>query len=177
MEESSVPEVSTRSAGVRYGLILAGVAIVYFLALTFANVDTTEGIGRWGNIVFYIGAIYLAQKYFMENGDGFMSFGQGMSITFWAGLVCSAIYSAFFYVYLKFIDVSFVETIKQKQIEKMQEQGMSDEQIDQAMSIASNFMTPEVMLFFALVGGVIFIVIVGLIVTIFTQRRSPEASM
>ena len=119
MEENSTPAVTTRSVGVRYGLILAGISIVYFLTLTLAGVDQTSGIGRWIPIVFYIAVIFLAHKNYKEQGDGYMAYGQGMGITFWLALVSSVIYSIFFYAYIKFIDSSFVETMKNNEIEKM----------------------------------------------------------
>lgn len=177
MEESNAPAVTTRSAGMRYGVILSVISIVLFLGMTFADVDMTQGIGRWVSIPVYLVVIYLAQKYYMDNGDGFMSYGQGMGVTWWLGLISSAIYTVFFYIYIKFIDGSFVETIKQRQMDQMAERGMSEEQIDQAMSFAGAFMTPEAMFIFGLVGGIIFILICGLIVTIFTQKKNPEPAI
>ncbi len=177
MEENSTPVVTTRSVGVRYGLIMAGISIAYFLTLALAGVDQTAGIARWASIIFYLAVIFLAHKNYKEQGDGFMAYGQGMGITFWLALVSSVIYSVFFYAYIKFIDSSFVETIKNNEIEKMQEKGMSDEQIDQAMGIASMFMTPEAMFGFGLVFGTIMIVCIGLVVTAFTQNKNPDATV
>ena len=177
MEETPAPVATARSVGFRYGLIMAAISIAYFLILTFASVDMTSGIGRWSSIIFYVVVLYLAHKNFKDEGDGFMSYGQGMSITFWLALVSSVIYSIFFYVYIKFIDSSFVEAIKNKQIEEMQNRGMSDEQINQAMGFAGAFMTPEAMLIFGLVGGIIFIVVVGLLVSAITQKKNPQGEM
>ena len=136
MEEAATPPLTTRSVGIRYGVIMSVISIVVFLALTFGGVDQSSGIGRWVGVIFYIVVIYLAHKNYKEGGDGFMSYGQGMGITFWISLVSSAIYSLFFYVYIKFVDASFIEAVKNKQIEDMQEKGMSEDQIEQAMSFA-----------------------------------------
>lgn len=175
MEESTTPSITTRSVGIRYGLILSVISIAYFIILTVTGVDMTSGAGRWSSIIFYAAVIYLAHKYYKDNGDGFMTYGQGFSISFWISLISSVIYTVFFYIYIKFIDSSFVQMIKDKQMEQMQERGMSDEQIDQAMKMAGAFMTPEAMFVFGLIGGIIFILICGLIVGIFTQKKSPEA--
>jgi len=161
MAEATTVAVSTRSVGLRYGLIMAVISIPYFVILRVADVDMTSGIGKWLSSIFYIGVIYLAHKYFKENGDSFMSYGQGMGITFWLSLVCSVIYSVFFYVYIKFVDSSFVQVIK-------------DRQIDQALKITGAFMTPEVMFGFGIFFGIFFILLIGLIVTIFTQKKNPE---
>lgn len=176
MEENSQAEMpTTRSVGMLYGLIMSVVSIVYFIALILASVDMTSGFGRWFSTIFYIAIIYLAHKNFKDNGDGFLSFGQGMSITFWISIVSSAIYSVFFYIYIKFLDSTFVEMIKDKQMEEMQAKGMQEEQIDQAMKMASMFMSPEVMSIFSIVFGVIFILIIGIFITLFTQKKDPNA--
>lgn len=175
MEESTTPAVTTRSAGTRYGVIMAAISIVVFLVMSFASIDMSSGVGRWATLPIYLIVIYLAQKHFLDNGDGFMSYGQGMGITWWLALVSSVIYSIFFYVYIKFIDGSFVQMIMDKQREDMQNRGMSDEQIDQAMSFSAPFMSPEMMLVFGFIGGIIIIMICGLIVTIFTQKKGQEA--
>ncbi len=177
MEEDSTPAVTTRSVGTRYGGIMAAISIVVFLVMTFASIDMTSGVGRWATIPIYLVVIYLAQKNFIDNGDSFMSYGQGMGITWWIALVSSAIYSVFFYFYIKFIDGSLVEAIVEQQRDQMQESGMSDEQIDQAMSFSAPFMSPEMMFVFGLLIGIFLIMICGLIITIFTQKNNPETSI
>jgi hypothetical protein len=103
-----------------------------------------------------------------------MEYGQGIGIAFWLGLVSSAIYSVFFYVYIKFIDSSFLDMIRDQQLEQFEARGMSDEQIEQAMKFANMFTNPEALLGFTLLGGVFFTIIIALIVTIFTQKKNPE---
>lgn len=173
MEENSA-SVTTRSVGVRYGLILALISVIYFLVLTVLSVDMTSGIGRWASFVFYFIIIYLAQSYFKQNGNGFMSYGQGIGVTFWISLISSSIYSVFFYIYIKFIDSGFIDTIREQQIEQMENRGMSDEQIEQGMKFMEMFTSPEAMFFFGIAGGIVMILIVGLIVTIFTQKNNPQ---
>ena len=177
MEESTAPSVTTRSVGTRYGVIMAVISIVMFVGMSVASMDMNSGIGRWLGIPVLLVILYLAQKYFIDNGDGFMSYGQGIGITFWLSLVSLVIYIVFFYVYIKFIDSSFVENVKQQQIDQMAERGMSDEQIDQAMSFSAAFMTPEMMAVFGLLGGMFFNMLCGVILTIFTQKKNPEPSI
>jgi len=173
MEEQETTNVTTRSVGIRYGLILALISIVFFVIMNVAGLDM-QGPVSYLSYVFMIVIFYLAHKYYKENGDSYMSIGQGVGIAFWAGLISSLISSAFMYVYIKFIDSAFVENIKTKQIEKMQEQGMSDEQIDQAMQFAGAFMSPEAMAGFGIFGGIIGALILGVIVSLFTKNSSPD---
>ena len=103
-----------------------------------------------------------------------MSYGQGMGVAFWIGLVSAVLGSLFTYVYVKFIDEGFLELLKNKQIEALQEQGMSEQQIDQAIEVSSMFMTAEAILVMGLIGGIAVTLIIGLFVTIFTQKKNPE---
>ena len=94
--------VTTRSVGIRYGIILSLISIVFFLVFANFAMETYLSIGRWGNTILSIVIIVLAHIYYKQNGDGFMNFGQGVGIAFWTGLVSSAIGSVFTYVYIKF---------------------------------------------------------------------------
>ena len=171
---NSTSQVTTRSVGVRFGLIAALIGIVYFLILNVAGIDMTQGVWNWVGYGITLALVILAQKQFKDKGDGYMSYGQGIGVAFWMGLVSAVISSIFTYVYIKFIDTGFLQLVKDRQIEAMQKQGMSDEQIDQGMKMASMFMTPEAMFFYMLIGGLLVTIIIALIVTIFTQKRNPE---
>ncbi|HEX8041077.1 MAG TPA: DUF4199 domain-containing protein [Chryseosolibacter sp.] len=173
-EINTTPGVTPRSAGIRFGLIAAVISVVYFLILSVAGLDRTSAVWSWLGYIITAAIIFLAHKYYKENGDGFMSYGQGVGISLWIGLISGVIGSIFTYLYIKFIDTGFIDMIKEKQLEKMQEKGMSDEQIDQAMKFASMFTSPEAILIFAFVGSIIAAVIIGLIVTIFTQKKNPQ---
>ncbi len=170
----NIPQVTTRSVGVRFGLIAALVGIAYFLVMNVAGIDMTQGFWNWVGYAITLTFVILSQKQFKEKGDGYMSYGQGIGIAFWMGLVSAVISSIFTYIYIKFIDTGFLQLVKDRQIEAMQQKGMSDEQIDQGMKMAAMFMTPEAMLIMMLIGGIIATIIIALIVTIFTQKKNPE---
>jgi hypothetical protein len=173
-ENEQTEPATTRSVGIRYGLILALIAVLYFVVLNVSGIDMTQGIGRWGSFVFYIAIIFLAQKNYKDNGSGFMSYGEGMGISFWIALITSVISSFFTFIYIKFIDPGFVKLMMDRQEEAMVGKGMSQDQIDMAMKMTAKFMTPEMMLIFGIIFGLIMILIVGLIVTIFTQKKNPD---
>lgn len=170
----NIPQVTTRSVGVRFGLIAALIGIAYFLVLNVAGIDTTQGFWNWLTYAITLTLVILAHKQFKEKGDGYMSYGQGIGVAFWMAVVSSVISSIFTYIYIKFIDTGFLELVKDRQIEAMQQKGMSDEQIDQGMKMAAMFMTPEAMLIMVLLGGIVATIIIALIVTIFTQKKNPE---
>lgn len=167
------PDLSTRSVGIRYGLIMGVIGIALFVIFNLVGVDMNSKL-RWISFPVYIVIIVLAHKYYKEQGDGFMSYGQGMGIVFWMSLISSLIGSVFTWVYVKFIDTTMIETMLQQQLEEFERQGMSDDQIQNAMKFTEMFMTPEAMLLMGIIGGIISSMIIGVIVTIFTQKKNPQ---
>ena len=103
-----------------------------------------------------------------------MSYGQGVGIGFWIGLVSAVIGNVFTYIYVKFIDESFIAKIRENAIRDMEDKGQSDEQIEMAMKFVNMFTGAEAMLLFGLFFGILMLVIIALIVTIFTQKQQPE---
>lgn len=177
MENQNEPLVipTTRSVGMKYGLILGVIAVAYFTIMMVMGVDMQGGFGRWGGLIFDVIIIYMAHKAFKDDGDGYMSIGQGTTISFWIALIGSGISSVFTFVYIKFIDNSFVQQILDKQREEFESQGMSDNQIDQAMEMTAKFTTPTMMLIFGLIGGLVIVTLIGLLISLFTQKKNPDA--
>jgi len=174
MEEKAQSTVSTRSVGIRYGLIMGIIGVALFVLFIVLDVDI-QGPARWLNVAVLAVVMFLAHKYYKDNGDGFMSIGQATGIGFWLSLVSSVISSAFTYVYLKFIDSSFIKQMMDKQREAMEAKGnLSEEQVNQAMNMTEKFMTPEIMLVFGLIFGVLFGVIIAVLVGLFTQKKNPD---
>ena len=174
---TTTPTVTTRSAGIRYGVIGGLISIVYFLVLTTAGVDMSQGIGRWAGLIITIVIIFLAHKYYKDNGDGFMSYGQGIGIGFWIGLVSAVISSIFTYIYAKFIDPSFITTIREKAIADMEAQGSHNHKLMRRCHGLKDLPRPNALLFLGLFFGVLITVVIALIISIFTQKPQPEQSI
>ncbi len=117
-----------------------------------------------------------AHKAFKEGGDGFMSYGQGLGIGTLISLISGLLSSAFMFIYIKFVDDSMIAQIKEQQISGMEEEGMSDAQIESAMEIASVFLTPGMI---AIIGVVVFVFIgfvISLIVCSIMLQQSINCS-
>jgi hypothetical protein len=82
--------------------------------------------------------------------------------------------SIFTFIYVSFINPAFVDAIKERSIMDMENRGMSDAEIEQAMQFTESFMTPTAITIFGLIGGVFFGFIVALIISIFTKKARPE---
>ena len=165
-------KVTVSQIGLRYGLILGLLSIVFSLILQMTGMATNNWLGSIGYI-FFIVVIVLAHKAFKEGGDGFMSIGQGIGIGTLLSLIGGTLSSIFTFLYLKFVDDSMLQTIREKQIEGMEAQGMDDAQIDQAMEIAAKFSGPVAILIIGIIGSVFIGFIISLIVALFTKKSNP----
>ena len=106
-----------------------------------------------------------------------MSYGQGIGIAFWIGLVSAVISSLFTYIYAKFIDPSFVTTIREKALADMEAKGTPQSQIDAATPWIEGMTSPFALLLLGLFFGVLITIVIALIISIFTQKPQPEQSI
>lgn len=175
MEETT--DVSKKSIAIKYGVIGGLVSIIVFVVQDFAGIAGNPDVA-WiptvVSIVIFAGIIFVAQNDYKKNGDGFLNYGEGLGLGTLVSLVAGIISSIFTYIYVSFINTAFVENIRQQQIQAMEEQGMSDVQIEQGMKMAENFSGPTAMLIFGIIGSVFFGFIVSLIISAFTKNARPE---
>lgn len=170
MEEN---QTSTTKVSIKYGIISGLAGIAFFVLVDMLGFSGNQSINYLGYLIL-AAIIYLAHKAYKEEGDGYMNYGQGLGIGVLVSLVSSILSSAFFYFYVTFINTDYMTMIMDMQRAKMEESGMADAQIDQAMEMTEKFMTPGMMLIFAIVGTVFFGLILSLIVSAITQRKRPE---
>ncbi|MFY0605066.1 MAG: DUF4199 domain-containing protein [Cyclobacteriaceae bacterium] len=171
MEETE--DVSMKSVAIKYGVINGIIAIAYFLVLDFTGNAGNQGLSMVG-LLFTAIVMFLAQKEFIRDGDGFMNYGQGLGLGTLLSLVSAIISSIFTYIYISYINDSFLDTMKEQQIVAMEEQGMSDAQIEQALKMSESFSGPTAILIFGIIGGVFFGFIISLIVSAITKKARPE---
>lgn len=171
--EEQIEKVTIKQLGMKWGVILALISFAYFMILNMAGLAGEDAYGYVGYI-FTIVIFVLAHKAYKEEGDGFMSFGEGFKIGALVTIISSVISSILTYIYIKYVDGSMLEIIKDKAIADMEENGMSEDEIDTAMGFTEMFMNAEAMLIMGLIFGVIFGCIIALIVTAFTKNADPS---
>ena len=167
-------KVTVKQVGLKYGLILGLIFIVYGMILQFLNLDV-QLMQNLGNVNYVIMVVFvvLAHKTFKQEGDGFMSLGQGIGLGMLTTLISSVISGVFSYIYLKFIDDSMIQKSLDFQIEQMEKRGMGDDQIDAAMSMTEKFMTPEILPIISIVFLCLAGFVISLIVSLITKKNNP----
>lgn len=147
-----------------YGLYSALISIASLVIMYVANVDKSWILSIASFILGVLIYVYGIRAYKLSNAN-VLSIGQaikvGLAIAVIGGLI-TAIYS---YVHYEFIYPEFIEMQMETAQEQMLERNpnMTQEQIDQAMSMSAPFMTSTFFSVMSIIGALVFGLIVSLI--------------
>lgn len=156
-----------------YGLYL-GIAITLYSVILYVSGQTqNKGLGYISFLLYAIGIVLAQISYRNKELNGSISYGQsvgiGVAVMLFAGIITSL-----YNIIIFSIDPSLLVQIKAMQEEAMLERGMSEDQIEAAMSMASKMMTPGWISISALFGSVIIGTIVSLVTSIFIKKLPSE---
>ncbi len=166
--------VSTSSVAVRYGIITGIVSIIYSLILFITELNFKQQALSWISFIILIGGIVMAHRHFKSENGGFMRYGQGLGIGSILSAVVGLLGGIFMYIYIKVIDSSFMERMKEMQIAELEKKNMSEEQMEQAMSMTEKFTGPEMMVVWSIVGTLLMGFLFSLIISAITKHTRPE---
>ena len=172
MEENTI---TPGKVGLKWGVIFGVILIIYNTIILI-----TEQISQalnWLPLFIFIPFCILAHNAFKKEGDGFMSYGQGLGIGVILAIVAFLLSSIFSVIYTNIIDPEYPERIQEKVINQLEERGLTDEQIEAALGFAEIFQNPILVIIFGLVFGVFFTFIFTLIISAITKKSNPEPMM
>jgi Protein of unknown function (DUF4199) len=166
--QNQVSLPSAMSVGLRYGLILGVISIVYTMVLIAAGSNPfVQDWKAYVHFIFIIGAIVMAHKFYKDNGDSYLPYGTGFGIAFVTVVVSMIMGMIFSIIYVKFVDTGAMDAMYDKIRTDMEEKGQG-EQADMAIE-----WTRKLFWVFYVLGSLFYGAIIGLIVTIFTQKKRP----
>lgn len=159
-----------------YGLALS--AILILVELLFYSLDIgRESKLRWVAILIVIGTMIMGVKTFRDKElGGFISYGQSVKLSFFIGLISAIILGVFMYIFVKFIDLDFIDLILEQTEEDMLEKNpeITDMQFDMAMEYTEKFTTP----FWISIGTLFMLsvqaIIIALIISIFMKKQDDS---
>lgn len=157
-----------------YGLYLSLVLVLFSVILYATGLILNQKLGYVSLVLTVAGIIFAQITYRNKELNGSISYGQavgfGVAIMLFAGIV-TALYTMILY---SFIDPGLIDQMKTMQEQAMAQKGLNEDQIEQAMAIASKMMSPGWMSIMGLVGSVISGLIVSLITSIFVKKQPNE---
>ena len=156
-----------------YGLYIGIIITLYSVILYVAGQSTNKNLG-YASILIYAVCIVIAQIHYRESElNGYISYGQGVGFAV-ATMLFSGIITALYTLIIFKIDPGMVEQIRIVQEEALLQQGLTEEEIEQAMSLTSKMMTPGWISIMSIFNGVIYGTIISLVSSIFVKRKANE---
>lgn len=164
---------SVSSNALIYGSLVGGVGIVYSLILYILDLSMNKWLGNV-SFLFIIGGMVLGTLQYRKLTQGdLMTYSQAVGSCFLIGLYAAIIMGIYSFVFFNFIDPGMIDKILEttrNQITTSNPQ-MSDEQVDQALSISRYFTNSYVLPIMSIIMSSIISIVVALILAIFLKKE------
>ncbi len=164
---------------VKWGLLLGLTKIVWSLIAVAAGLEFSSW-WQWAFVPIAFGFYYLGLKEYRDKDkNGLLAFNDGVVNSLKIGAIEAVIYSIYNLVYTQIINPNFAERVMENSRSEMLKSNpnMTDEQVEQALSMAQMFTTPGVMFIFIIVGGIVGAVILGLIASALLKKDDDQAEV
>lgn len=164
----------------RYGLIGALILIVAGLGMYLGNmIDYTgqdssanwiSNIVNWGIMIAV--TVLAVKKHRDEELGGYISFGRAFQSGFFVNLVITLVTALWTFIFFSFVAPDLLDIILEASRDQMiEQQGLSGEDLDNAMGFVSWMFTPTMMTLFATFGTLIFGAILSVIVGLVMKKE------
>ena len=160
--------------GLVWGAILCFVGIIYNVILYMLDQNLNQNLGYLGMVITIVILILGVRSYRDNIMGGILPFSPAFKFGFVVVVVSTVINLIYSYILWTVIDPGIIGKMKDMQMEKMLEQGIPEEALDQAMAISGKFMTPMMMMIMALFFGILIGTIIALIVAAIFKNNEPE---
>ncbi|MDQ1087591.1 DUF4199 domain-containing protein [Siphonobacter sp. SORGH_AS_1065] len=176
---------STARIALKWGAIsgiVTSIAQIGSQVLNLMPEDPTNinvGLGLFTNflaIAFAVFILVMAMREFKILNEGFITYGQGVGVAALSGAVWGVVSATITMVYTQFIDPSIREKMLRAFRNTYEQKGMSDEQIETAMRIASMITNPGFGFVMTIFTGVLSGTLLGLIVAAVVKKDRPVFS-
>ncbi|MEI7727069.1 MAG: DUF4199 domain-containing protein [Bacteroidota bacterium] len=167
---------SVISNGIFYGLITGAAIVVFSLIMFLMDLYLNKAVNWIGYIFLIAGMIFGTLEFRKKYANGFLTYGKAFSSCFWIGLFAGILASLYLFVFIQFIHPGFINELLDQARANMlaSHPNMTDEQVEQALSISAKFMSPVMMVVWGLAAYAAISAIFGLILAIFLKKEDPS---
>lgn len=166
-------QTSTTSSALKWGLLLGVALVVYSIVIYLTGQVGNQSLG-YVSYAFILGGVILALRDYKGINAGFMSFGQGLGVGSMASAIAGLISGAFTFIYMKFIDTTLVDKIREQAVAEYEKQGIPPEQAEAAAGMMDMMLSPGAMFVLAILGTLFIGFVFSLIVSAIMKNSKPE---
>ncbi len=138
--------------------------------------DFSETLGWVSFLVTFVinvTVLFLALKEVRGHQGGFLSYGEGLGSSTLLGGLWGIVAGGFNYIYINFIDDAVIQKQLDLARQRLEDQGLSESQIQDSEKITSMMLGPGVQFITIVFFTVFFMFILGLIVSGIMKREKP----
>ena len=176
MEKQEDLKVSNSVLALKWGVIGGISSFVLTLATKYSGLeeDFSETLG-WvsflATLLINTTILYLALKEVRSNQDDLLGYGQGLGNSILIGSIWGVSSGGFNYIYLNFIDQGVLQKQMDMAREKLESQGLSESQIEDAEKITKMMMGPGIQFMIIVFFSILFTFFLGLIVSAILRKE------
>jgi hypothetical protein len=150
--------------------------IVFSLIMFLLDLYLNRTINWIGYVFLIAGMVWGTLEYRKKYANGFLTYGKAFGSCFWIGLFAGVLSSVYLFVFIQFIHPGFINELLDQTRATIASSSpeMTEEQIEQAVSISAKFMSPVMMTVWGLVTYTAISAIIGLILAIFLKKEDPS---
>ncbi|WP_128544349.1 DUF4199 domain-containing protein [Larkinella soli] len=163
---------STARLALKWGVISGVISMVYTTALYISGQFTNTAL-TWLSLVISVVLIVMAMREYRSLNNGFMSYGEGLSLGTLLTVIGALIATTYNFIYTTFIDTTIRQQVLDQARANMEDQGMSDEQVEQAIELAQRLQSPGLQFLFGILVSAFFGLLISLVVAAFLRRNKP----
>lgn len=165
--------VTPFNTGIKYGGYLGAFTIIFSLLAHYAGWQDLAKPEAGSNITMSLlsiaanfAIIYLGVKFFRENNEGLLTFGEGVSVSLYIGLFAGIIGALFMYIFVAYIAPEFMDVVANS----IDLDEMSEEEAAAAKGVMGIFLSPTFIAFSSFLGSIIGALIYGCIASLILKR-------
>jgi hypothetical protein len=159
----------------KWGLISGVIFMIWTTIINVAGLFTNQSI-QWVSLVISIVLIVMAMREYRTLDSGFMTFGEGVGLGTLLSVVSGLVSITYKLIYTNFIDPTIRQQMLDNAREQMENRGMADQQIEQAMEFTEKIQSPGLQFLVGILFAAIFGVLISLVVAAFLRRSRPPFS-
>ena len=138
--------------------------------------DFSETLGWVSFLVTFVinvTVLFLALKEVREQQGGFLTYGEGLGSSTLLGGLWGIVAGGFNYIYINFIDDAVIQKQMDLARQRLEDQGLTESQIQDAEKITNMMLGPGVQFITIVFFTVLFMFFLGLIVSGIMKREKP----
>lgn len=164
---------TTTSVGLKFGLLTAGMLIIYDAILQISGLASISELGFLGLLILLIGMI-MGMKTFRKSNSDFMTYKQGIGIGTIIVAIAGIISKIFNYCYINLIDDSnFLATLEKQRV-SMEKKGMDAEMMERTLEMMKKNAYSPMSIVWGALGSIIVGFIISLVVAAVMKKNNPE---